>query len=221
MRSSREPVLLVNAAAFVNGRGVFHPLALLALCLVVGCGSRSPLRTDMDASLPDDAAVDAGRDSPPLPDSGPRPDVQPPPMCVGSLAGELRGTTPWGPIDMSLTQFSVADCCDRGGGWIELSDATGNSLQISFLYSIAECDFPRTIVATDIAGDAQALYMDADGEGDTATITIAFTVTRLQEWEELGDAAVVDVSIQLSGPGWDVEPIVLDGTFCEWAALIC
>lgn len=175
----------------------------------------------MDASVPDAAAVDSGRDSAPLPDSGPRPDVPPPPMCVGALSGELAGTTPWGTVDMSVTRVSLGDCCDRGGGWIELSDAAGNSLQISFRYGIAECDFPRTIVATDIAPDAQALYMDADGESDSVEITIAFTVTRLAEGEELGDAAVVDVSIQLSGPGFDVEPILLDGTFCEWAALLC
>ena len=140
--------------------------------------------------------------------------------CPELAETQVAGTTPFGAIDMQLDSFRASDCITIAAAAVALRDSSGASLELAFSYSPESDVDGRRFVTGDFSDDtAQALFESASGDREQAQGAAAVRVGLWQEGSSPGHA--IDIEVSFSGTDFDIPPIAVRGTFCEWDFLAC
>lgn len=179
------------------------------LLLMVGACARDPVVTPADASF-DAANADAPYTC--------RPRVSPAaPDCLALAPAALRGTTPFGTLDVALDYFGAGDCITISHATIGLRGACGEELTISFSYPVQDNGNGR-FVADSFDADARFTFSPPTGAGGVELTPIHVAVTRWQEGMGTHD---IDITVSTTAPRYAFDPIRVVGTFCDWPYYIC
>jgi hypothetical protein len=199
-----------------SSRGSRHIAALVGLVLF-GCGARTIEGSDGGAV--GDAAEDAVADTgivvdtglPDTGDAGPLPD-----SCPAFDPSLLAGETPFGTWAMQPDDFAVLSCPDGAFARARFYDAsTDRSLVIPIMdftvatdpsgLSFVADSFETDITITDSGGEERALHQSV----------------AVRRWRETADPAghEIDLTMTLTGAGFDLTPVVIRGRFCDWMVL--
>jgi hypothetical protein len=100
-----------------------------------------------------------------------------------------------------------------------LEDDAANQLTILLGYTIVGTFPERDVTDADVDSEALVRYVDATGATNTNE-PIEVSIEELAE-SPAPQPHVIRATFRVVGSGWDHTALVLDGTFCEWRALLC
>ncbi|HEY5928192.1 MAG TPA: hypothetical protein VIV11_41175 [Kofleriaceae bacterium] len=212
-------ILAVIAGAVTHvlaaaGRG--RALAVIGV-LLAGCdpdpdGSGVP----PDASVVVDTFVPQPKDAPfmcvPI-----APAHGPPPVCLALAPADLRGTTPFGNLDVALEYFGAGDCITISSATITWRGACGELLRVQFPYPVESTSAGRRVI-TSFDTDARFEFDPPDAAPREDVTMIHVEVVRWQEGQGTHD---IDITVSVTDPAYTIAPLHVVGTFCDWAYLLC
>lgn len=177
-----------------------------AIAFLLACGDPAPGRTDASVDDVDArAVVDASHCDPGVDAPG-----GPAPVCLALEPGTFVGTTPVGEIDAALLVVYADDCITISRATIAWIASCGELATLTFPYPVSsESDGKRHV-------SAGTFETAATFQGDTTMVRVDVT-----HWDEGETEHPIDITITFIDPRYDVPPLVVRGTFCEWRYLLC
>lgn len=151
----------------------------------------------------------------------PRPDASPAAdawrdTCDVDIAGTIVGQTPWGPVELAVTN-AVAS----GGCWapypftitVTAEDSNLRHLELSFTL--------EELAPTEFHGEGWSIWMD--GQPEVVALDVKVGTLEMDSWADCsnGSPYEIDMTISAVGPGWHIKDALIQGSFCQWWRNVC
>jgi hypothetical protein len=187
--------------------------AILALAVLGACGD-----DDGNAAPPDAPSVDASitvMDAPFI--CMPVAPIAPPAACLALAPSALRGSTPFGDLDVALESFSAGDCITISAAHINYTGACGEQLHIRFSYPVVDTGSGRRVTGS-FDSDAHVEFRPPGMAPLDDVAKIHVDVTTWQEGQDMHD---IDITVTITDAAYALSPLRVSGTFCDWPYYLC
>lgn len=141
------------------------------------------------------------------------------PACMALDPERLAGGSPFGALDLVVESFNAGDCITISQAVLRLRGGAGEELALHFSYPVA---WQPGMEGREVTGsfDVSASARFTPAGGATSSELAAMHVD-VAKWQEQPEAHEVDVTLTLTDDAFDVNPVRVHGTFCDWPLHLC
>jgi hypothetical protein len=187
---------------------------VLVAALLGACDSKDGNAPPPDAPATSDSSI-AVKDAPFT--CMPVAPATPPAACLALAPSTLRGTTPFGDLDVTLDYFGAGDCITISGAHITWTGACGEQLNVLFSYPVHETGSGRYVTGS-FDTDARFEFKPPGMTPREHLTTIHVDVTKWQEGQDVHD---IDIMVTVTDAAYSLPPLHISGTFCDWPYYLC
>lgn len=188
-------------------------MRLLVLLVLVGCGSSERSHAPDAGPIDSDPVTQIDGASCNTADAGVAQ------ACLALDPAPLRGSTPFGAVDGALAYFGSGDCLTISHATISWRSACGDDLSLSFSYPVQADSTNKRHVAPG-SFDQPATFAVQPPSGGYHYMTTMVHVD-VVTWQEGDGIHTVDITVTVTDPAYNVAPIHIQGTFCDWPYYLC
>jgi hypothetical protein len=138
--------------------------------------------------------------------------------CLALSPAALVGDTPFGAVDASLAYFGSGDCLTISHAVVSWRSACGDDLTLEFSYPVTMDGTKRHVPPGSFDRVASFAVQPPGGARHTDTTMVHVDVVT---WQEGDGTHTVDITVSVTDPAYNLAPIHLEGTFCDWPYYLC